>query len=259
MLRNKNQIYSQKIIKNYKKENLENWKNIADYWLTENLRHVEDNLNFIKERLRLITKPNMTIVDMGCGSGFLYDLVKDLNLNIKYIGLDFNATFIDFLNKKYKDDDNSDFILVDFEEAIPLELEGVADIVVNFFNFIEVESFDKAFSIGVKLLNSSGIFSILTIEYAFLILAISKDMEDFKKKLREYEEIKESGYKPLAFQEIDLGQAVSEDLAYGSVFHSTKDYLQNGIKHKLELKLYDEIICTAKYVPKTYQYIEFSK
>lgn len=49
------------------------------------------------KKISKYVKNNCSILDIGCASGFLYDLLK--NKNIKYSGIDYNKHFVDY-NKK---------------------------------------------------------------------------------------------------------------------------------------------------------------
>jgi len=105
-----------------------------------------------KEKLsKIIVKPNMVIVDMGCGSSWLLDFLLELEIPFDYVGLDFNKMFIKHLNKKYKSLPNVQFVTVDFEDKIPKELLNKADIVLIYLLF-ENANLDSAFENGVKML-----------------------------------------------------------------------------------------------------------
>lgn len=242
----------------FKKENQQNWEKNTDYWLNNPLRHVEDTKSFLKKKLNDLIKPNMTIVDMGCGSGWLLDFLIELNIPFSYVGLDFNTRFIQHLKTKYKSKSNASFETVDFEESIPDKLLGKADIVFNCFNFFETANLDSAFSNGVKMLKLNGKLVISTIEYSYLILAISQNMKEFKANLRIYEEIKSKGEVPYFFQNIDLGNSESENLKYASVLYSLDDYFKQALIHKMNMFDYGEVVRTSKFMPKTYQYIVFN-
>lgn len=243
----------------FKKENLENWYHNTDYWLNNPLRHVQDTEIFFKNKLTEIVKPGMTIVDMGCGSGWLLDFLLEINKPFKYIGLDFNIIFIKHLRIKYDSISNASFHFVDFEENIPNKLLNKADIVFNCFNFFETADLDSSFENGVKMLKVDGELVILTIEYFYLILALSKNMEEFRVNLKVYEEIKSKGEIPYFFQNIDLGTEESKELKYASVLYSFDDYFKQTKKHQMSLTDYQEVIKTSKFLPKTYQYIRCKK
>ena len=243
----------------FKKENQKSWEINTNYWLNSSLRQVEDTKSFLKKKLKETVKSGMTIVDMGCGSGWLLDFILELNIEFFYIGLDFNSKFIEHLKLKYSQLSNVSFEYIDFEEEISEKLLYSADIVFNFFNFFETANLDSAFGNGVKMLKPNGKLIIFTIDYTYLILAVSHSMEEFKSNLKLYEEIKSKGEIPYFFQNIDLGDAESEYLKYASVLYSFDDYFKQAKKYQLNLVDYGEVIKTSKFLPKTYEYLVFNK
>jgi SAM-dependent methyltransferase len=243
----------------FKKENQKNWQINTNYWLSSPLRQVEDTKIFFNEKLKSIVKSGMRIVDMGCGSGWLLDFLLKLDIQFSYVGLDFNSKFIEHLSSKYSIVSNAKFEAIDFEEEVPSKLLNSADIVFNCFNFFETANLNSAFSSGVKMLKSEGKLVIFTIEYTYLILAVSHSMEEFKANLKMYEEAKSKGEVPYFFQNIDLGDSESRDLKYASVLYSLDDYYKQALKHKMSMVDYGEVVKTSKFLPKVYQYIVFQK
>lgn len=241
----------------YKAENRENWGRNFDYWTTRPLRHVVDNLAAVRDMVDRLINDQSTVVDVGCGSGFLYHLVREKSKTARYVGMDFNSAFIEKLSSEFGHDPNAEFVVQDIDQNIPDRFLGSADVLFSFFVFLEVGDLDGAYRAGGSLLKPGGTFSIFTIEYTFLILAVSRDMEDFKANLRKYHEIRTIGKTPYTFQKIDLGDGESDELTYGSVFHSTADYIRSGRDAGLQLELFSEFIHTDKFHPKVYQYFEF--
>lgn len=241
----------------FRKENQKKWEVNSTYWLNNSLRQVEDTQVFFKKKLLGLVEPNMTIIDMGCGSAWLLEFLLKLEIDFNYIGLDFNPMFIEHLEKKYQSKSNVEFIEIDFEERIPSNLLKRADIVFNLFTFFENSDLDSAFSNAQSMLKENGDLVIFTIDCIFLILAVSKDMQEFKEKLIMYEEMKSIGEVPYFFQKIDLGDSESENLEYASVLYSFDDYYKQASKFKMSLSDYGEVIRTSKYLPKTYQYMVF--
>ena len=231
----------------------------ADYWLHNHLRQVEDTKDFFKEKLKKIIKPGMTVVDMGCGSGWLLDFLLELDVPFTYIGLDFNNRFVNSLKEKFSSISNASFETVDFEEEVPSKFHCRADIVFNNFNFFEIANLEIAFANAVNMLKPHGKLVVFTIDYIYLILAVSNSMEEFKSKLKIYEKIKSKGEVPYFFQNIDLGDKVSKYLKYATVLYSFNDYFQQAQNSQLSLVDYDEVIKTSKFLPKIYQYIVYKK
>ena len=177
----------------FRKKNQKNWEENSTYWLNNSLRQVEDTKSFFKKKLLSLIKPNMTIVDMGCGSAWLLEFLLELDIKFKYTGLDFNPVFIKHLKNKYNSKSNIEFIEIDFEVGIPKKLVKKADIVFNLFTFFENSDLDTAFSNAHNMLKPNGELVIFTIDCVFLILAVSSNMEEFKEKLKMYEEVKSIG------------------------------------------------------------------
>lgn len=243
----------------FKNENLDNWKNNTEYWLNNPLRQVEDTKDFFIPKLKELISEESSVLDMGCGSGWLLEFIRQIDLNTKYYGIDFNEKFIEALRIKNSNDINASFDTVDFENELSSEYFEKFDIVFNCFNFFETANLDVAFANAVKMLKPNGKLVIFTIEYTFLILALSHNMEEFKKYLKIYDEAKNKGVVPYFFQNIDLGNAESETLKYASVLYSFDDYYKQATKHSLSLADYGEVVKTAKFLPKTYQYFVFKK
>lgn len=243
----------------FKRQNKRSWERNTDYWLNNPLRQVEDTKSFFKSKLETLIKPDMVIVDMGCGSGWLLDDILELDIPFKYIGLDFNAKFIEHLRIKYSHLNYVTFDLIDIEEILPDKYINCADVVFNCFNFFEVANLEVAFANAVNVLINGGKIVILTIEYTYLMLALSHSMDEFKNFLKTYEEFKSVGDVPYFFQSIDLGNSESKDLKYASVLYSFEDFYKQAIKHNMTLSDYGEVVKTSKYLPKTYQYIVYKK
>ncbi len=242
----------------FKKENLECWKKNTNYWLNSPLRQVEDTKSFFTNKLKEILFNNCIIFDLGCGSGWLIDLIQELNISVKYIGIDFNKKFIDFLNGKFNNS-NYEFILADLEEPLNQKYYNKADFVFNNFNFFEIANLESAFDNAYQFLKKDGSLIISTIDVTYLVVAISKNFDEFKQNLVDYEKTKNGGNVPYFFQPIDLGYASSNNLRYASVLYSLADYFRLAKSKGLSLIDYDEIICTSRFIPKIYQYIQFSK
>jgi SAM-dependent methyltransferase len=243
----------------FKKENLSNWENNTDYWLNNPLRQVEDTKAFFLPKLKELVKGCNSILDMGCGSGWLLEYLRQIDLKTQYCGIDFNDKFIQALKAKYKFDSNAVFKTIDFEAELSSNYVERFDLVFNCFNFFETANLDASFGNAVKMLKPNGKLIIFTIEYTYLILALSHNMEEFKNYLKIYDDAKNKGMVPYFFQNIDLGNAESETLKYASVLYSFDDYFKQATKYGLKLIDYGEVVKTAKYLPKTYQYFVFIK
>ena len=64
----------------FKNENYNCWIENTDYWLHSPLRQVEDTKDFFRKKLKEILFNGCIIYDLGCGSGWLIDLILELSL-----------------------------------------------------------------------------------------------------------------------------------------------------------------------------------
>jgi ubiquinone/menaquinone biosynthesis C-methylase UbiE len=202
---------------------------------------------------------NRTVIDMGTGSGWALEMLRELHIQCKFIGLDFNEFFIEHLKSNFKEDLDADFLNVDLEEELPRRLHHSADVVFNFFNFFEIANLEEAFKNAQKMLKQDGKLVIMTIDSYYLMFALAKTMQELKDVLAVYEEKKSEGEVPYFFQKIDLGDAESEDYEYASVIYSLDDYYKQAKVNGMNLVDYAEVIKTSKLIPKVYQYIVFQK
>ena len=102
-----------------------------------------------------------------------------------------------------------------------------------------------------------GKLIIFTIDNMYLILGVSKTMEDLKTNLDTYERLKNKNEIPYFFQKIDFGDSESENLKYASVLYSIGDYYKKAKEYDMNLIDYGEIVKTSKFIPKIYHYIVF--
>ena len=95
----------------------DNWKNssIPQQQLNLNLRQLSDKKKYAphwNDFLSLIKLVKVeTVYDLGCGVGSLYKLMKDNDLSIKYVGIDFSESMIELAKKTWN---SQDFYVDDF-------------------------------------------------------------------------------------------------------------------------------------------------
>jgi len=243
----------------FKKENHDSWLANTEYWLNSPLRQVEDTKAFFKKKLKDILFDGCVVYDLGCGSGWLIDFILELGINFTYTGFDFNEKFIEYLQKRYGTNPNFEFLCADLEKPLPKQFYGKSDFAFNNFNFFEIPDLSPAFDNAVNVLNNKGNLIISTIDVTYLIMAVSETYDDFRRNLVMYENIKSAGQVPYFFQPIDLGNATSKELKYASVLYSFADYFKLAKSKQLILSDYEEIICEARFIPKVYQFMNFSK
>lgn len=244
----------------FKESNLQNWYNNSEFWLQGTMRHLKDVSHSTSVILGDLLRPacdgaTPTLIDFGCGEGWLLRLIEDRGLNVNYRGLDFNKLFIRTLSSRYQDKENVRFMLYDLEEELPAEMVGQADIATNFFNFFEIPNIRAAIRNVSRSLKPGGTLVILTIDPVMQLLAVSDSFDDFKASLKDYETFQsELGYD----KDIDVGDFRSGRI-YKSVLYSSATYIELAKCNDLRLVDYQEVVKTGNFVPQIYQYIMFRK
>jgi SAM-dependent methyltransferase len=75
-----------------------------------------NNLRF-RALLPLIDKPGRSVLDYGCGLGYLFDYLQEQGASVRYAGMDMMPEFIDVCRQKHGD--KAEFQLIEAEQ--PLE------------------------------------------------------------------------------------------------------------------------------------------
>lgn len=226
----------------FKISNLENWRNNATFWLEGRMRHLEDVGDAVRDRvLRLMSSVGGGLVlDMGCGDGWLLRRVREKSTSMSYVGLDFNDLFISALRHKHRSDQSASFDIVDFERATPEEMKGIADVVVNCFNFFELPQLREGFAFAASALRPGGHLLAVTIDPIMQMLSITNTREELDGLLQAYELEKDT----LAYdKEIDVG-GEHTGRVYKAVMYSAADFVAAGTEAGLTLTAYDEVIVT---------------
>lgn len=253
-------IYRVKDKKAFKDQNLSNWYENSEFWLQGKMRHLKDIYDTTGMIMREVMmqfpdRNRLRVVDFGCGEGWLLRLLNESQISVDYVGVDFNARFVNALKERYKDQTGIKFILHDLEEKLPAELINSADIATNFFNFFEIPVLEAAFSNVCQAVDERGVLIVLSIDPIMQLLAVSQGFEDFINGLREYENNQaELGYD----KDIDVGDYRSGRI-YKSLLYSTATYVDLAKKNDLKLFDYREVVKTGNFVPQIYQYILFKK
>lgn len=233
------------------------WSAATEYWLRGSLRQVIDVGSSIVDAVMSSNNNRLSqqvIVDAGCGEAWLLRALRHRGSSATYIGLDNHRDFLAELRRRHQSDANASFVQVDLEVALPPELHGKADIVVNAFNFFELADLPTAMKNCAALLKPGGIVHVSTIDELSLLLAGSSTMADYRRNLSDYETI--SGVK-YWFQPIDLGDGASPTLSYASVMYSLPDYLAAAQSAGLQMEGYVEVVKTSKTIPKIYRLMVF--
>lgn len=250
--------------KEFKKQNQLHWKENTPYWVSNSLRQVEDTSLFLEEKLNKLFKSHeqsnpYIIYDFGYGNCWLLELLLKLKINFEYVGFDFNKEFIEIYKKKYSKVKNVSFVFQDLEETIDVKFLNKADFVFTLFTLFEIPRANKVFQNINLCLKEKGHHIMLSIDSFYLMLALSENMEELKGLLKKFDKYKSEGKVPYFFQDIDLGSEISDTLKYASVLYTTSDYMKLARENNLELNEFDELVKTAKFMPKVYQYYDFIK
>lgn len=245
----------------FKIQNLNEWKTNADFWLEGNMRHIKDvkgkTIEILKTLLYADSTKSVkrTVIDEGCGEGWVYRALTEAKLDVNYYGIDFNEKFISELNKRYKEHENVSFIKDDIEEKEINLLSGKADIVVNAFNFFEIANLEKAMRNTANLIKDGGYLLILTIDPITQLLSVSDNQKMFYEYLTEYANKKNRiGYR----KRIVIGDKKTNKHYYG-ILYSLADYLKEGRNNNLVFQDYSEILNPSRPTPQLYQFMVFKK
>jgi len=245
----------------FKIQNIKEWRANSDFWLEGKMRHIIDVKDKTFEILKnILTESNdetqkKTLIDEGCGEGWVYRAIRDAKLDVNYYGVDFNEKFISELSNRYSDDACATFIKNDIEEKEINQLTGKADIVVNAFNYFEIPNLEKAMANTSRLIKDGGCLLILTIDPITQLLSVSDTQNIFYEYLAEYANKKNRiGYK----KRIVIGNKKTRKHYYG-ILYSLQDYLREGSKNNLVFKDYYEILNPTKPTPQLYQFMIFKK
>lgn len=242
----------------FRSQRREAWARNSPYWLSQPLRHVIDVGDYIADRIstlcRSSDKPTPLVIDMGCGSCWLLDALQSRQVKMRYIGVDNNPDFIEAAESRYHNQAGVSFSLTDLDMAVDLGVE--ANVIVNAFNFFELADLRQAMRNVTSWLANDGTLLMSTIDKTYLILALSRNWEEFHDNLRRYQGQTGTQYD---FQKIDLGDGLSDSLEYPSVLYTTEDFIEAARANGLGLTRYVEQPFTAKVLPKIYCHIEFQR
>jgi SAM-dependent methyltransferase len=233
------------------------WARAREYWLSAPLRHVSDiGPAIIGRVLELLeAAPHSSgVVDAACGSGWLLNGLRDRGSNSRYIGLDMEPEFLRRVREIASARGNAEAYFADLETELSLPVPPVS-VVVSAFTLFELADLSTATRNLTRLLAQDGTTLVVTIDKTYLMLAAADgDWDRFMTILREYTALPGTRF---FFQQIDLGDGASRDLAYASVLYSTEDYVAAFRAAGLEMTDYREIPATDRPIPKIYQLLEF--
>lgn len=236
------------------------WESNTFFWLNTELYHIneikDEVVEIISSELNInknILGPT-SILDVGCGEGWIareFSSARD----IEYLGIDYNNGFVTHLNKKYHSLNNIAFKHLDITDE--LNFEKKFDIVVNCFNFFELDRLSEAMSNSFNALRKGGSLVIITIEPVLQILAASKEatFDEFRRNLELYAKYRSTGCYE---KEIEAQNNDGKRKYYG-VLYSTADYVSMGLELGFVVKGMRDIVRTDRIVPKIYKSIVLRK
>lgn len=252
-------IYKICASKVFKSENLQNWRLNSDFWLKGKMRHLNDVYQVMGAILRPMladkSQHRRTLLDVGCGEGWLLRLIREKGFDVNYIGVDFNEDFIAALSNQYSGDSRVRFMQWDIEEPVPQPLLDSADIAVNSFNLFEIPNLDVAFCNIAASLKARGTLLVLTIDPIIQLISISDSIEDLREGLREYEQADGQ----IAYDKVIETNDGNVSHIYKGILYSISQYVQTAKHAGMTLSDCQELVKTAGSNPQIYQFLWFHK
>lgn len=115
-----------------------------------------EKFNIMKESINLLgISKNDSVLDVACGTGVLYEVLKDIDLN-DYVAIDISEKMLEQFNKVFP---NVNTRCLNFDKRI--ELNKKFDYIVIFNSIPHFENMDIVFENAEKLLNTGGKFAII--------------------------------------------------------------------------------------------------
>ncbi len=135
--------------------------NVFDDMATEYVEYFGDDWEFINEINNFASnfKKNSTIIDLGSGSGYITNYLREKNLNA--IGIDFSEKMIKIAKIKYP---RTKFLLSDFTNIEDYFKEASVDGLIAIYSlyFIPKEQFNNVLKSLSKVLKDDGKFLFVT-------------------------------------------------------------------------------------------------
>lgn len=135
--------------------------NVFDNMATEYVEYFDDDWEFIDEIKKFASqfKKNSTILDLGCGSGYITNYLCDLGMDAT--GIDFSKEMIKIAKTKYP---KLKFLLADFLDIANHFQENSVDGLIAIYSlyFIPREKFKSMLSSLSKILKGGGKFLFVT-------------------------------------------------------------------------------------------------
>jgi 2-polyprenyl-3-methyl-5-hydroxy-6-metoxy-1,4-benzoquinol methylase len=248
--------------KAFNKANEKCWKENASFWATQSARNEKTCemsgklLNIVRGMMKIQKKP--MIIDAGCGHGWIYDDLQTTHPNkFKYIGLDYTLEFITSNSERTKNKKNASFVQYDLtSKKLPEDIVGIADIVINFFNLIEVWNMKAVFKNMHSMMKPNGTILIATTDPLSSIASLSVDNKDYNKNLKMYMERKGTmGWG----EEITLGGKKKTGRTFYTAAHPVSEYITEAAKYGMYLDSIEEFRVHEVTVPQVSLIMKFVK
>ena len=118
---------------------------------------------------------NKTLLDLGCGQGYLSKIITSEGTNI--IGIDISENLIEIANKRYKKEGTS-FVVGNIEEKLPFE-DNTFDTTISNMVFMDIENPKKTIKEIVRVTKNGGTFIFSVLHPIFTSGIIHKPIKDF--------------------------------------------------------------------------------
>lgn len=139
----------------------ENVKNVFNSIADDYVGYFGDDWEFLNEikEFSFMFKPNSTIIDLGCGSGYITHFFKDRDFNT--IGIDFSSEMINIAKEKFPD---TDFRVYDFLKISDYFDNNSVDGVIAIYSlyFVPRDGFSNFLQSLSNIMKDGGKFLFVT-------------------------------------------------------------------------------------------------
>lgn len=248
--------------KEFNAANEKSWKENASFWAQQSARNEKTSpmagkfLNIVRRIIK--SDKNMTLIDAGCGHGWIYEDLQTTNPNqFNYIGLDYTDEFIRLNSERTKNAKNATFIHCDLtSRKLSKDLSATADIVINYFNLIEVWDMKSVFKNMNAMLKPGGTILIATTDPLSSIASLCTDNNDYNKNLEKYMNRKGTiGWG----EEITLKGMKRTGRTFYTAAHSIDEYVAEANKYNMYMSAIEKFLVQEVTVPQISMIMQFKK
>jgi|SRR5579859_1998840 len=235
----------------FKAENLANWQVNTTFWLTAHLSHILAVRSRAADILRREAErvgSGFTVVDVGCGNGWMLRLMRELNIGGRYWGLDFNQEFIERLRAEFTGPLCS-FQCVDIEEGKVDRLECCGHVVVSAFNLFELAELNGGFQTACSMVAPGGGFLVFHVDPLSQLISIANSLEELKESLLLFQK---EGSKVAYDKPIDIDDGESKRV-YKGILYTAADFHSLARASGLVLEDFEELLGVHLGRPQSYQ------